>query len=174
MAKGAYVEIKGLKALKKKLIDIPDRVVEEVEPIMYEAANDFANRAIADAPRDQGILIQEISSYQEGKLKFAVVSGAEWSAFIEWGTRSRVQVPADLQAYAAQFKALRLGGKEVKRKIFEWCKRVGIPEEFWYPTFIAIMTKGIHPHPFFFKQREPVYKKLVADLKPALKKALNK
>jgi hypothetical protein len=96
MAKGALIEVKGLKELKKKFGSIPKNVSEEVDGLMALAANDYVNRAVGDAPVDQGILKNEITYYKEKELTYVVVSGAEWSAFIEFGTQSRVQVPSDL------------------------------------------------------------------------------
>lgn len=174
MAKGVSIDVRGLKELKKKLGKIPQNVSDEVDGVMALAANDYVNRAVADAPADQGILRNEISSYKEKDLTYVVVSGAEWSAFIEFGTRSRVQVPSDLTTYAAQFKGGSVSGRDAKQKIYDWCKRVGIPEEAWWSVFINVMTLGIHPHPFFFKHRQEVFKQLMQDLKPALTRALNK
>lgn len=174
MAKGFSIEVKGLKDLQKKIGRIPENVKQETDGLMALAANDYMNRAVGDAPVDQGILRNEISSYRDGEMNYVVVSGAEWSAFIEFGTKSRVQIPADLTTYAAQFKGGGISSGDVKQRIFDWCKRVGIPQEAWYPVFINIMTIGIHPHPFFFKHREEVLKQLMNDLKPAIENALRK
>ena len=170
---GVNIEVKGLKELQKKLGKVADEIIYEADLLFEVAANQYANLAIGDAPVDQGLLRQLISSKKIKVLRYQVVSGAEWSAWIEWGTRSRVQVPADLQAYAAQFKGGQSGG-DPKQKIFDWCKRVGIPKEAWYPVFIKIMTVGINPHPFFFKHRQPVFNQLLKDLKPAIRRALKK
>jgi hypothetical protein len=174
MAKGARLQVRGLKELKKKFGSIPQSVVDEVDPVLHAHANDYANKAINDAPRDQGLLIQEIDFFKEKDLVYRVVSGAEWSAFIEWGTRSRVQIPADLASYAAQFKNKSVSGQDAKQKIYDWARRIGLPEEAWWSVFINIMTIGIHPHPFFFKHRDIVYAAIMKDLKPALTRALKK
>lgn len=173
MAKGAYIRVSGLKELQKKIREIPKHLTDGVDAVMGAAANDYANRAIADAPRDQGFLIQQIQFNQKKVMYWEVTSGAEWSAYIEWGTRSRVQVPAELTSYASQFKGGQKGGNP-KQKIYDWCKREGIPEEAWYPIFISIMTKGIHPHPFFFIQKAPIEKQLTIDLKDVVKQVLNR
>jgi len=174
MAKGAHIKVKGLKELKKRLKEIPEQIASEFDAVMGAAANDYANRAIDDAPRDQGLVIQEIQSNQKKVMYWEVTSGAEWSAYIEWGTRTRARVPAELAAYAAQFKGGGKKGGNPKQKIFDWCKRLGIPEEAWYPIFISIMTKGIHPHPFFFIQKAPIEKQLMIDLKDTIKQVMNK
>lgn len=174
MAKGVRLEVKGLKKIQDKFKKIPQYVVEEVDPVFALHANEYVNLAVASAPRDQGLLIQEINSYKEADLKYTIVSGAEWSAYIEWGTRTRVQIPPDLATYAAQFKGKSVSGVDAKTAIYEWCRRVGIPEESWWSVFINIMTIGIHPHPFFFIHRDKVYAELIKDLKPAIRKALSR
>jgi hypothetical protein len=150
MARGVRLEVKGLNRIVKKFDHLAQYVVEEADPVFALHANEYVNLSVSSAPRDQGLLIQEISSYkEEGDLSYTVVSGAEWSAFIEWGTRSRVQIPADLVAYAAQFKSKSVSSQDAKKAIYEWCRRKGIPEEAWWSVFINIMTIGIYPHPFF-------------------------
>lgn len=170
MARGARIEIRGLKELRKKLKGIPDRVAGEVDVAMSVAAKDYENRAIDDAPINLGNLKNRISSYQVKQMDWEVVSQADYSAFVEFGTRTRVQVPADLQNYAAKFKGN--SGGDAKRHIFQWCKDKGIEEKFWWPIYIKIMTVGIHPHPFFFKHRESIYKQLIEDCRIALREAL--
>lgn len=173
MAKGAIIRVTGLSELKKKFKTIPQDVATEVDMEMAAAANNYVNKAVEAAPVDQSELRQKISSDRKGLMQFEIVSAAPHSAFLEFGTRSRVQIPADLMGYAAQFKGKKSGG-DAKKAIYEWCRRHGIEQKLWYPIFLKIMTVGINPHPFFFKQREPVITALQQKLKPALKRALNK
>jgi hypothetical protein len=98
--------------------------------------------------------VNEISSFQEKPLSWALVSGASYSAFVEFGTRSNVVIPAGLEAEAAKFREGSLSSLSAKEAIFNWCARHGIDRKFWYAIFIKIMTAGVHPHPFFFKQLE--------------------
>ena len=90
---------------------------------------------------------------QDKFLEKFLVSRAEWSAFVEFGTRLKVSIPAGLEqeAAAAQVKTGGSSGR-AKELIFAWCARKGIEQKFWYPIFVQIMTEGISPHPFFFKQ----------------------
>ncbi len=88
---------------------------------------------------------------------------------MEWGTKTKVKVPADIATYASQFRGGGSSGGNVKLKIFEWMKRVGIPPERQYFVFISIITKGISPHPFFFIQRPIVEKALFTGVNNILK-----
>jgi hypothetical protein len=141
---------------------------------MYKASTDFVDRAVDAAPENFRVLINGIQSERLDEMDWKVTSYAEYSAYVEWGTRTRVSVPADLAQYAQQFKGPTGESSEAaKVAIYEWCRLKGIDEKDWFWIFMKIMTVGINPHPFFFIQREPVYKQLVKDCQVAIKKALN-
>jgi hypothetical protein len=141
------IQIDGLEKIKKKLGEVPQKVIVPLNAELYELSEEYAAKAVQAAPRDNGILIQGIGA-NHAELDHETVSMAPYSAYQEFGTRSRVRVPSELTAYAAQFKGK--GGGDAKKAIYDWCKRQGIPKEAWYPIFIKIMTVGINPHPFFF------------------------
>ncbi len=191
--KGAKIQVYGLAAIKKKLGEIPRHVAEEVDGAMAVAANDFVNRAQDDAPLDQGELRNLITYSRESEMNYKVVSSAEWSAYVEWGTRTRVQIPSDLTGYASKFKGKGTGDYyDFLNNILDWVKRKGLSNVTNSYTgkkvggkaakenlivlaeaiAWSILKKGVHPHPFFFKQRAVVYKQLRADLKEVIKEAL--
>jgi hypothetical protein len=175
MARGVYLKVQGLAELKKKFGRIPDDVAQEVDAEMHAAAVSFVDKAVNAAPKDRGILIQGISNDAVGLMHHDVVSSSPISAYLEFGTRTRVQVPADLAAYAQQFQGPSAAGNgDAKAAIYEWCRRQGIEKDLWYPIYKKIMTVGINPHPYFFKQRAPVMAELKKNLQPALTRALNK
>lgn len=196
MAGGAKIEVKGISALQKRFVAIPKKLSDEMNGVLAKGANDFVNLAAEDAPRDQGVLISQLSSKKNGNMDYEAVSGAEWSAAIEFGTRSRIQIPPDLTQYAAQFIGKPDGGDyfDFLNAILDWVKRKGIVSRYSVKTkkeitkyskddnerlidtaqaiANSIIRQGIHPHPFFFKQREPIYKQIIQDCSPALQKAL--
>lgn len=197
MAKGDSITIKGLKELQRKLKNIPKSVSKEVDGAMALAANDYRNRAVNDAPVDEGILKNAITVERHKELDYEVVSGASWSAYIEFGTKSRVQIPSDLTAYASQFKGKGSGDYfDFLNSILDWVKRKGIVSRYSVKTqkeitkysksdnerlvetaqaiANSIIRHGVHPHPFFFKQREVVFEQLLKDISPAIESALNK
>lgn len=174
MAKGISIEVRGFEQIKKKLGEIPKKVVEETDIIMTATANEVVNRAVEDAPVDMGVLKNAITQKKEGELKHVVSSGADWSAFIEFGTKSRAQIPSDLASFAAQFKGKgRGGGQGFFQQILSWVKRKKITgtysvktrrrlgnkadrqkedEQVAFLIYRSILKNGIHPHPYFFKQ----------------------
>src|SRR5690349_15050485 len=88
----------------KKFGSIPTTVKKEVDAEMAATANNFVNRAVASAPVDTGFLKNEITFSRLKEMNYEIVSGARYSAFLEFGTITKVKVPAELASYALQFK----------------------------------------------------------------------
>ncbi len=162
------VTLTGFKEFEDKLRRLPKVLAHEIDGEVEDAARLWDDLAKQDAPKDVGTLAGLISKRKNKDMDWEVASGAGYSAFIEWGTKSRVRVPADLAAYASQFRGGGAGAGNAKAFIYAWMKRKGIPEKFWWITFHSIITKGIHPHPFFFIQAPFVEKQLYTGVKRIL------
>lgn len=153
------VTLTGWKEFENKLSTLPKKLMQEVGGEVEDAARLWAAGAKRDAPKDQGFLAGQISSRKLGPMSAEATSEANYSAYIEWGTKTRVQVPSDLQGYANEFRGgVNPGG--AKKFIFAWMNRVGIPKERQWITFLSIIIKGIHPHPYFFPQKPIVQAQL--------------
>jgi len=162
------ITLTGFKEFEEKLKRMPDILASEVDGECGAAAKEWDELAKLMAPKDVGFLVGGISNYRKEKMWWEVTSKANYSAYMEWGTKSRVSVPADLTAYASQFKGG--GGKGLTKEfIYAWCKRKGIPENAWWPIFISIVTKGVKPQPFFFIQVPIVEKGLFSKVDKILK-----
>lgn len=145
MARGLSIQVTGLKELRAKFGSLPKNLTNEVDAEMHASADDFVARAVQSAPVDTSLLRQGISQKRLGTMHYEVVSAAPYSAYVEFGTITKVQVPTDLVEFALLFK-----GRGIKK------------------------NGGLIARPFFFKQREPVYQALQQRLQPAIEKALNK
>jgi hypothetical protein len=156
------ITLSGFKELEAKLRTMPKEVMAEIDAEVQDSAQLWEDRAKNDAPTDQGLLKGEIRS-RKIPGGWEVVSMAEYSPYLEWGTRSKVRVPPSLQAFAAQFRGTGQPGN-AKEMIYAWCKRQGIPEERWWIIFLTIMIHGINPQPFFFVQRPVIEKELASAL----------
>lgn len=204
MAKGVSIQVEGLDRLKKKLGAIPENVKAEVDAEMAAVANEFVNRAVEAAPVDVGFLKGQITFNRIGEMDYEIVSGANYSAYIEFGTKSKVQIPAGLTSYAAQFKGNKGRGnlEDFHRALTEWVKRKGIAaswskwgqfnrfnrkrtkvseafrikenEEIARIIMIRILMKGIKARPFFFPQLPIAQSELNKNLKEVVKRALEK
>lgn len=140
-----------LERFNQRLVFLPDEMVKVVDIELKDGAAAIASEAKQRAPGVFGFLRQGIGSGKTGYLEYEVYSNQMYSAYVEFGTRSKVEVPTELQAYASQFMgspgASALSAKEA---IFKWCERKGIDKNLWYPIYVNIMTYGSKPHPFFF------------------------
>ena len=163
-------KIEGLSSLLKGVKSYPEKVKQMISAELLDSAQSMANGAASDAPTDQGLLKNEITVNTIDDLNYEVVSQADYSPYVEFGTRSKVNIPAGLEEVAAQFKGGTGGTKEdAKEAIYAWCKRKGIPEDAWFSIYRSIMVKGVTPHPFFFKQIAKEKPNLIKNIKRALK-----
>jgi hypothetical protein len=165
MAKAVTVEIQGLERLQKNLNQLPKKLRKEIGAELGFATEQMADYARNDAPADQSFLRQEITVKKIDELDYEYISGADYSPYVEFGTRHKVQIPAGLSEVAAEFKGRKgASSLSVKELIFAWCKRKGIEEKAWYPIYVSLMVNGIAPHPFFFKQVERVRPQLIKNI----------
>jgi GNAT superfamily N-acetyltransferase len=148
------ITIEGLPELLTIVSGLSNEVQEEVEGEILDSVLRITATQRRLAPVDQGGLRRNIGferKQENDKAEFLIFSNSEQSGYIEFGTRYRVNIPAGLVGIAEPFQGpgirTRLRAKEA---IYGWAKRKGIPERAWYPIFLAIMTVGIIPHPFFF------------------------
>lgn len=149
---GLNVKLQGFDELKKRLEQAIKKVPAEVDAELEAASQQMREGAIRDAPADQGILRAEIQSAKLSFLNHGIFSNALYSGYMEFGTKSNVEIPPGLEDVASELQGKSVGSLNAKEAIFQWCKRKGIDPKLWYPIFIKIMVQGIKPHPFFFRQ----------------------
>lgn len=147
------VEIKGLRELMAQLDKFPADLEKRINGQMERGAQVFVRNAQRDAPRDVGFLKGQITykPIPVRAMSVEIVSGSEYSPYMEWGTKGNYRSIPGTEEYAAQFKGKGKGGNP-KKFIYQWCKRKGIEPRLWYVVYRSIMTNGVKAHPFFFKQ----------------------
>lgn len=166
------VKVQGLDKALSRLNDLPKRLQQEVQGEIDASAESIRSEAISAVPVDTGFLKGKITVVREGDLTREVVAQSKYAAYVEFGTKTKVKVPAELASYAASFK----GGKstiKAKDAIYAWCQRNGIQKELWYFIYRSIMKKGISPKPYlypaFFREIPRLTKRLVDALTNAYK-----
>lgn len=161
------------KGLEAKL----DKAKGQVNKKMMDELNRFAILTVGDAKRltpvDEGFLRNSIS-YDPAtlqKLKTSVIVAANYSAFLEFGTRAFAaayvsSLPSNWQSYAATFKG-KSGGtyNDFIFRLMGWMKRKGIDIKAAYVIARKILRFGIRPQPFLF----PAVRKNEEILKQRLK-----
>jgi HK97 gp10 family phage protein len=134
------VNVIGLKELRIKMATAQESMSKQVRGIVEAGAMKFVRDAKRDAPVNFGVMRNFITYSQvisdKSRTTFEVHSQAKYSPYLEWGTITRVIVPAELSVYAALFK-----GKGLRK------------------------NGGIFPHPFFFKQTAGVKKFIETGIK---------
>jgi len=166
----------GLTEAQRKIFRLQDKLLRQVDRELADGAQSIAAEAKQRAPGDQGTLRQQISSRKLEANTWEITSNAEYSPYVEFGTLEKVQVPAGLEEYAAQFKGnfasglySEGGALTAKEAIYAWCKRKGIDQQLWYPIFVSIMVHGVTPQPFFF----PAYERIKPIIIDRVQKLLN-
>lgn len=166
------ITLTGWTEFERKTGEVPHKLLSEVDIEIEDAANEWRNRAINSAPADQGLLRNGITVLKEKKMEAEVQSRAEYSAWMEWGTRRNARVPAELAGYASTFRGMGGGSSaaiQAKAAIYRWAARKGIDKKRWWGIYIAIMTAGIKPHPFFFIHQQAIEIKLIEKLDTLVK-----
>jgi len=178
------VNLIGFKELQAKLKKAPDVLKKEAGAEIQFAAQDFRTRAIRSAPADVGFLRGQITVNRLGEMSAEVVSGSQYSAYMEFGTKGKFRPVVGFNA--SQFKGKSTGTfKDMLKNIEAWVKRKGLAgtysvktkrrlgnkatkqnqdKQLAYLIARSILNKGVRPHPFFFKHIVPVRRELVKHL----------
>lgn len=140
--------IKGFDTIRKKLQGLPAKLTNDIGNAAKKGAIRIVAQAKKNAPADTGRLRSSISWEQLDGLSIRISVHSAHAPYVEFGTGKYVDVPAELQDYAAQFKGKKGGGDfdEMVRYILAWMKRKGIkpgPQEQEYDaeSGATIITK---------------------------------
>lgn len=172
--RGAHIYAEGLDKLIKKLGTLSPRITARVDAEFGAAATEMEEKAVDDVPVNEGVLRNSIGSARLKVMDWEVSASAAHAPYMEWGTKSKVNVPPGLQAYAAQFRGKGGSSKDAQKAIYEWCRLKGIEESQWWFIFISVMVHGISPKPFFFKNFYPLIPKVTVALSRIVAEELKK
>jgi hypothetical protein len=191
--KGAAITIKGMDGLLKRLKQIPENLKVEVDAHMGAIAADYRDRAENDAPQDERRMANQITVKKVKAMDYRVVSPAPYSAYMEFGTKSRFKAIPGIDS--SKFKGKGTGDYEqFKKNIIEWVRRKGITSRFSvktrkrlsskadkareesvaYAIIKSIIKNGVHAHPFFFKQLPIARAEFTSKIDQVIQKAMKK
>lgn len=188
-------DFSGMKDVLDRLKRAPATLAKEVDRELKDSADRIARNAQRDAPVNEGTLRRGITVAKIVDMQYTITSSAGHSPFIEWGTRRKVSVPAELSSYAAQFKrssdtAVSGSVGDFLKAIMSWVRRKGIRfesagkfksgkrkgnnrkltiEQTAYIIFHFINIRGIKPQPFFFKNFDAEKPVLIKNVENVLK-----
>lgn len=166
----AKESIKGVNEVIKELRAIG----KDMEKLIDAETNDIAKQIEGDAkklaPKNFGKLAQSISSEKVKESQYKVSTQEFYAGYMEFGTGTKVNIPAEFKDMAASFKGKKGSYKEGLANIKDWCKRKGIDEKFAWVIFASILGAGVNPKPFLY----PAWIKGKKDYLDNLKKLLSK
>ena len=168
------LKIKGLDELNKKLGKQGQEIVlREIRDEIEVSANKVRTEAIKRVPVDQGYLRNSINV--EGRdMLWIVYASAGYAAYQEFGTKTKVEIPAEMQQVALQFKGKKLSEGKFKEAIADWMRRKGIPEEALWPIMAKLMRVGVNPQPFMYPGFKQGTKTITKDIDDIINRYLNK
>ena len=165
--------VKGINETIRELRLFGDKAIKAINAETEDAANDISTNAKKLAPVFIGKLQQSISVAQEIKSKgevWGVFVNEKYGAYIEFGTGTKVKVPAEFSQMANEFKGKKSGTfKEGLEAIKVWCRLKGIDEKAAYPIFAKILGAGINPQPFLYPAYIQGKKKYLDNLNKLIK-----
>lgn len=198
--------ITKLKKLVKKIDTMPLRVQKEVSAALKEGAYEINAQAIKNIKANDSIGVsgggggllgsQQVTAITDGKVRgYRVQNTAPYAPFVEFGTGSRVNVPADWSKYAQQFRGRKIspgGIDDFLLSIVMWVRAKGLSgtrsakgrrkgnsisqqEEdlaVAYPIFLSILRNGSKPHPFLYPAYIMIVSRIIKDVKASVRKAL--
>lgn len=166
---GVTIQVDGADRLLAALANLPKEKMQAIGDEIEAAAFEVETAAKSRAPKDQGQVANSISNKQtvsgEYMVEWEVVVQARYAPYIEFGTKTKAVIPAELQAVAAQYRVKQVSGLKAKEAIYAWARRKGIDQKAWYLIYRSIMTNGIRPHPFFYTSWYAVKPKLIERIK---------
>jgi hypothetical protein len=122
VASGITIQVQGLAGLQKKMGKLPEVLVERLDANMRAVGDDYVLR-VEEATHVglTGVLKGRTSNKRIAVLNYEIVNNVHYAPYVEFGTVSYVSVPAELQAYAMQFKGqgiIKNGGMRARPFFF--------------------------------------------------------
>jgi len=116
------------------------------------------------APKAFGKLAQSIGIEKTRKMQGDVVVTLPYAPFVEFGTGAKVSVPQEWANYANEFRNEKGSFEDALKRIEDWCKLKGKPQEAAYPILITILEDGLRPQPFMYPAFQETKRRFKADL----------
>ena len=161
--------VKGLKNAINELKEFGEQGVKLISDITRANANEIAANAKTLAPSNNGKLRQSIHTVQINELRYKIVVGVSYGAYVEFGTGVKVQIPDEMKDIAAQFKGVKGGSFEQGLKSIEdWCRTKGIDIKLAYVIFVSLLNKGMDAQPFLYPAFVKGRKQYLKDLEHGL------
>ena len=147
----AKAKIHGTGKLIKQLQEFSKEGALMAAAEVEASARHITDLAKRNAPANFGRLKQGIEPEKINPLTWEIIANSPYAGFLEFGTRSKVQVPTAMQDVANAIKNNPKGNfEDGLRSIQDWCRAKGIDERAAYPIFMSILEEGLSPRPYLY------------------------
>lgn len=161
--------------IKVNFEKLANKKLDELNLAVGAFAQDTVNAAKTAAPKNEGRLVNSISSKRIGQYQYELVAQTKYSAYVEFGTKRKVKIPPGAAGIAkeALANARREPGtiEEFEKAITRWVRLKGIRfesaakyqsgkkvgqnkkltfEQTAFFIMMKILRVGIEPQPFFY------------------------
>jgi hypothetical protein len=195
------LKLEGVDGVLKEIARFRTGIKTEVDDLLQEAANEVVTRAKLAAPSNFAELKNSIQQKREKSLKYLIFANAYHAPYIEFGTRGKVSIPAEMQEVAAEVKSREKRGnwETFVADIKVWMKKKGVGgtviaqvksgkrkgqfkraskkaqsdyiDNVAFLIARSIYKNGISPQPFLYPSFLSVKGKLINDIRVAVEKS---
>jgi hypothetical protein len=195
------LKLEGVDGVLKEIARFRTGIKTEVDDLLQEAANEVVTRAKLAAPSNFAELKNSIQQKREKSLKYLIFANAYHAPYIEFGTRGKVSIPAEMQEVAAEVKGRSKRGnwETFIADIKVWMKKRGVGgtviaqvksgkrkgqfkraskkaqsdyiDNVAFLIARSIYKNGISPQPFLYPSFLSVKGKLINDIRVAVEKS---
>jgi hypothetical protein len=195
------LKLEGVDGVLKEIARFRTGIKTEVDDLLQEAANEVVTRAKLAAPSNFAELKNSIQQKREKSLKYLIFANAYHAPYIEFGTRGKVSIPAEMQEVAAEVKSREKRGnwETFVADIKVWMKKRGVGgtviaqvksgkrkgqfkraskkaqsdyiDNVAFLIARSIYKNGISPQPFLYPSFLSVKGKLINDIRVAVEKS---
>lgn len=165
-------KVKGLEHAKRALEGASEEKKRRVADEVRRSALLIQSDARRDAPVNMGRLRSDIQfGFDVGKdtVEAQVYNTVQYAPFVEFGTKSHVDVPEELTVYAQQFRGRGGSFDELLDSIERWAHLKGLPPEAAYPIARKIAREGRKAQPYLFPAVEKERPNLERRIKEAMR-----
>lgn len=146
----ADVNSKDLVRVLNKLEQASKEIRTKGEIAIEASARKIEAQAKRNAPEGASNRLKTSIDVRGSKLEREVYTDVKYAPYVEFGTKSKVEIPPGLEGYAMQFKGGGGSFEDFEASLKLWARRKGIPEEAVYPIMKSILHKGVKAQPFLF------------------------
>lgn len=160
----------GARKGNKNLQKLGASIVEKAMQTLDVNGKLIESEAKRRAPVNFGQLRASGISKRERK-KVLIAFTAKYAPFVEFGTRSKVQIPSELKEYAKKFQKKEPGTFNILlQSLALWAKRTGkIPQSAVWPVAMKILKEGTKAQPYLWPAFLAIKPKIIRELNKIVK-----